>query len=147
MTMTQNPLSVLRLTLFSEAGGETADGIRAVASVIWNRSHGDPSRLSDVCLYPKQFSCWDNHTPRRGSGKSWNLCVQVASDMLAGRFDPTGSWNHYWNPSMCDPSWAHEAGDVSKPLLPHDEIGRHFFVVLGSWPGRNVPSVKAGRTT
>ena len=132
-----NDLSVLSTTLFAEACGEPEIGIRAVATVIYNRAKGNSEKFSDVCLRPKQFSCWNSGMPKPGTGKPWDFCLQVAEEMLSGSFISTGSWDHYYNPNKCDPVWAHIDGDKSKSLLPHDDIGNHRFLAVGKWPGKS----------
>lgn len=128
---------VLVLTLLWEAGGEGPDGIRAAASVIWNRAHGDPQKLTAVCLAEKQFSCWNNrshdaysvgmayamethhHIPNK---QALDVCVWVAKDMLAGTFRPTIRATHYFNPRLLKrpPSWARKLWFVKR-------IGKHRF--------------------
>ena len=49
-----------------EARGEGRTGLDMVMTVIWNRAGGKTENLADVCLKPKQFSCWndiDNKNP------------------------------------------------------------------------------------
>jgi spore germination cell wall hydrolase CwlJ-like protein len=128
---------VVSRTIFAEASGETEEGMVAVASVIWNRSQGDIGRFSEVCLKRDQFSCWNAKTPSAGTGEAWDFCTTLSQVMTAGRFVPTGTWDHYYNPEKCDPSWAYIDGDRSKPLLPYDEIGNHHFLTLGKWLGKS----------
>lgn len=63
-----NDEEALALTIFGEARGEPIEGKAAVASVVMNRAK-TPARFSDsikdVCLQPKQFSCWNVGDPNR----------------------------------------------------------------------------------
>jgi N-acetylmuramoyl-L-alanine amidase len=51
----------MALTIFFEAGGESADGKIAVANVIKNRVNHNkfPNTYAEVIFQPRQFSCYD----------------------------------------------------------------------------------------
>ncbi len=61
-------LQILILTIIGESRGEPIEGQVAVGSVIRNRLHSNPNKYknySDVCLEPKQFSCWNDNDPNK----------------------------------------------------------------------------------
>ena len=62
---------IIALTLMAEARGETSEGRRAVASVIWHRAHERNQTWEDVCLAPKQFSCWNDRGPTEELAEAW----------------------------------------------------------------------------
>ena len=121
----------IALTLFGEASGESTEGKRAVASVIWTRAlltraRGDTNRLVAVCLAPKQFSCWnDGRRPRvpgdYPSRAAWAECKAIADEMCAGTFKPTITATHYYSGKKA-PYWV-----ASMTLVR--EIGGHRFYV------------------
>jgi len=60
---------IVAKTLWGEARGEGPDGMKAVANVIFNRlarRHRGCETPAEVCLDPKQFSCWNTSDPNRG---------------------------------------------------------------------------------
>jgi hypothetical protein len=66
MTIDNRDLSdieILALTIYGEARGESIAGQVAVGCVIRNRTIKDNYR--DICLAPKQFSCWNLDDPNR----------------------------------------------------------------------------------
>lgn len=56
-------LNYLFCTLFGEARGEPIEGIIAVANVIKNRAYAAQKVYKEICLAPKQFSCWNVDDP------------------------------------------------------------------------------------
>ena len=115
-------------TLYMEARGEGERGLRAVATVIYNRAKGSAARMEKVCLKPKQFSCWNGETPKtvRIAPKSafdrraHALCLSIEKELLSGNFSPLGEWTHYYNPRLCSPTWAQG--------VPYVKIGNHNFL-------------------
>ena len=113
-------------TLYLEARGEGERGVRAVASVIYNRSISTGKDFESVCLKPFQFSCWNGSktrviTPKTDlDKKAYKLCLQVEKELLEGNFKPLGEWTHYFNARVCNPKWA--AG------IKQTKIGNHNFL-------------------
>ncbi|MBX3606943.1 MAG: cell wall hydrolase [Piscinibacter sp.] len=65
-----NARIVLAQTLWGEARGEQEIGMHAVACVIVNRvrkRHRGRASVTEVCLDPKQFSCWNLDDPSRAA--------------------------------------------------------------------------------
>ena len=95
-------------TLWLEARGEGKEGIKAVASVIANRSKKSGKTMAYECLKEKQFSCWNGRArvvPSKAKGKMWDYCKSVARDMVRGNFKPTIKATHYYNFHICNPKW------------------------------------------
>jgi len=95
-------------TLWYEARGEGFNGIDAVASVIVNRAKKSGKTMAYECLKPMQFSCWNGRkqvVPSKANGAVWEYCKKVAKKMANGTFKVTNNATHYYNPSLCNPSW------------------------------------------
>ncbi len=135
--MTQNDLDIFARTLYGEARGEyTTSGVGAfiaVGNVIMNRfkrkRYGDT--IADVCLKPRQFSCWNQGDPNRILIQDINLngvtlfkcCLKVAQMLMDKRWpDLTRNSDHYHAKSM-RPYWSRN----SKVRL---ELGNHIFYKL-----------------
>jgi spore germination cell wall hydrolase CwlJ-like protein len=106
-------LTTVSLTLWGEARSESYAGKYAVASTIWNRADGKPSRLAAVCLDRKQYSCWrkrkftqtlpDLRKPLDRT--AWRDCVTLATLMMDGEFLPSLDSKHYHEASI-RPYWS-----------------------------------------
>lgn len=138
-------VQVVAVTLFGEARSEGPEGRIAVANVIRNRvacqrtSFGLTPR--EVCLKPKQFSCWIvgggalNYGViqdtalllSRGErpGPVLRECLWIAQGLLDAAFvDSTHGSSHYLTRDLYatrPPTWA-----INRPLLAH--IGNHVFL-------------------
>lgn len=135
---------VLARTLWGEARGEGTQGMYAVGRVIINRLHeryrGRKS-VSEVCLDPAQFSCWNEDDPNRAKllrldahsdDADFRSALGLASeallpDPLTGRprqlADPTLGAKHYVAsslPASLRPGWLLDK-------TPCAVIGRHEF--------------------
>lgn len=131
-TIDQTSLNIMARTLWAEARTEGEGGMRAVASVIWNRGHGTVPGMISAIKKPLQFSCWNdmdwrNFTIKEKSGDLWNSAKSIATEMATGAFAPTHSYKFYYNPDKCSPSWAY---DKTGELRPHEDIGNHRFVQI-----------------
>ena len=119
--------NIVAKTLYAEARGEGDRGMRAVATVIYNRAQRDVLRFADICLAPKQFSCWTSGAgftvPSAAADvAAFAICLKIESEMNTGKFEPLGCWTHYYNPRLSSPSWAKGCdGKV---------IGNHKFLTL-----------------
>jgi hypothetical protein len=75
---------IVACTLYGEARSESTEGILAVACVIRNRVMDErnrwPKTYREVCLQPKQFSCWSKEG---GEGNHAKLAKLVA-DLKVG---------------------------------------------------------------
>lgn len=114
-------------TLYLEARGENPRGLRAVATVIYNRAKNTGKTFEAVCLQPFQFSCWNGSKTRkiapktRSDAKAYGLCLAIEKELLTGKFEPLGEWTHYYNPRLCSPKWARD-GQLKT------QIGNHIFL-------------------
>ena len=133
-TLQFSDMRVFALTLLGEARGlHTPVGMQEVACVVRNRvqAHkwwGDTERT--VCLYPWQFSCWNENDPNRAKLLTWaedaadylqalDIATQAMMDVPE---DLTGGATHYFNhltiPQAKWPKWyvgqptCHEDGAI-----------------------------------
>lgn len=58
-------VDVLARTLYGEARNQPFNGIVAVGYVIVTRSLERQKTITDICLAPLQFSCWNKNDPNR----------------------------------------------------------------------------------
>jgi len=136
--MTNYDIDICARTIYGEARGEyQAHGpaaLIAVGNVILNR-HKRPEKygktVADICLKPRQFSCWDQKDPNRlviqgdtiMTDPVFNICLIIARKIVEGLWpDLTRGSDHYHNTS-CLPYWA-RAGKVQLRL------GKHVFYKL-----------------
>lgn len=122
----QDHADIIKLakTIYHEARGESLEGKEAVASVIWNRGHGDKNKMVKIATNPKQFSCWRRKCPM-GDDLNWKQSVQLAVQMARGTFKPTTKADHYYAPAKVEPRWAKgRTGET---------IGGHKFLTIGKW--------------
>ena len=117
--------AVCALTLWAEARGEGETGVRAVASVIYQRAGGRPELIAAECRERRQFSCWNGLAGVRLSeaepqGRPWMKCVSVAMEMYSGEFRPILVASHYHATSIKPPHWTRGMKHVI-------DIGHHRF--------------------
>ena len=131
-------LEIFTKTLYGEARGESLAGIEAVANVILNRHkmamHHQCTwwgkTLSEICLKPQQFSCWNKTDPNfkllqqdLSDDKVYQICKRIALRALHGNLiDNTHGATHYHNIRI-NPYWA-------RGIVPSAHIGNHLFYVL-----------------
>lgn len=139
------PNEILTLTLYGEARGEAIEGQIAVANVIMNRFISNRSKyktIIDVCLEPKQFSCWNVGDPNRV--KLGLLVDQISEGYDVAKIDSQLAWiaagiisrsirdntkgsNHYMTTDLYlsdkKPSWANNPKSTKV-------IGNHTFFLL-----------------
>lgn len=72
-----SPVEILGLTIIGEGRGEPIHGQVGIGSVIRNRLRTGKS-YSDICLAPKQFSCWNENDPNRA------VLLELAEKLLLG---------------------------------------------------------------
>lgn len=126
------PDSVLGIVcLFQEAEGECYEGKVAVAEVILRRTrrkYMSDGTITGTVLRRLQFSGMNHDAPNRV--RSFKIdtdddtvkeCLKAWAQAEAGS-NLSGGAMHYYNPSLCDPSWAKGAEVVV-------EVGNHRFVI------------------
>lgn len=131
-------VDVLARTLWGEARGEGAEGMKAVANVILNRAVVAQKKgkfwwgndIIQICQKPYQFSCWNRSDPNFRKLQSvdekdlyFATALRVARRAVAGVLDDmTGGATHYHASSIV-PYWA-------KGKAPSFVIGAHKFYNL-----------------
>ena len=102
--------AIIAWTLFLEAESQGAWGITLAASTIYNRANGNPAKMQDECLRPKQYSCWNKRTPARyytrwpkRSHDVFAYCQFVAEQLQDGSFMPVTHATHYYAPARRHP--------------------------------------------
>jgi len=136
------PDEVLALTIWGEARGESVEGQIAVANVImnrWKNNLGKYKTVTDVCLEPRQFSCWNESDPNRT--RINKLMSQISRGVIPQELkqqlyiargilgfnlvDNTRGSRHYITAKLYDsenrPRWA------KTPITDPVRIGNHVF--------------------
>ena len=116
-------------TIYNEARGEGELGMRAVATVIYNRAARSPATsalgwnavLVKVVSAPHQFG---GYRPQLSAADlaslEYALALQIANELEGRRFEPLGTWTHFYNPALASPRWGNSMEDV-------EVIGNHKF--------------------
>ena len=117
---------IIALTLLAEARGEGAEGMEAVAMVIKQRMDNRQQTASQVCLEPKQFSCWNGKTSE-DLRHLWQSPAAPDAIKVVRRFGKLntaaiGHADHYCTVKI-KPYW-------SKGKIPVAVIGHHKFFKL-----------------
>jgi hypothetical protein len=128
-------LTVLAKTLWGEARGEGVKGMEAVAAVVLNRlrtGYRNRHAVDEVCLDPKQFSCWNSDDPNlpqlnridQAPDADYRSAMAIATNAMNGLLtDPTFGARHYVAttlPLRLRPRWLLDKSPVVV-------IGRHEF--------------------
>lgn len=136
LVVTDRDLDLAARTLWGECRGESLEGQQAVAWVIRTRASWEPvawwgRTVAEVCLKPRQFTCWNLDCPERSKlinletddQEYLSLRAIVRAVMDGDVADPTRGATHYHRVES-PASWAegHE---------PTVIIGRHAFYALG----------------
>lgn len=137
-----NLMNVVARTIYAEGKAESDEGRAAIASVIWNRSGGDPANFVKVISRREQFSCWNKYTggwtdstytpfPSTTNAANevvqnaavWSNCKDLASQMVNMTFTSTiGNKNLYLNKARA----SQKALNTWGKLCTY-KIGRHEF--------------------
>lgn len=134
-------IDILARTIYGEARGLFCkrDGglasLISVANVVINRLKANTwfgRTLSDVCLKPFQFSCWNRNDPNRSviekvtlDSPLFALCVDVATHVALGKWpDLTKGSDHYYA------NWLKPAPKWSLGHSPLVHISDHIFFRL-----------------
>ncbi len=136
--MTDHDLDVFARTLYGEARGEYRhtgpSGLIAVANVVVNRLKRKGKygmTLTEVCLKPRQFSCWNQGDPNRpliqqeGLEKDslFKFCQKVARKVSKGIWPDLTRGSDHYHAISCKPYWSR----ASKVKL---RLGSHIFYKL-----------------
>lgn len=136
--MTDHDKDIVARTLYGEARGEYAAtgpaAFIAIANVIANRvatplKYG--KTYGDVCLKPRQFSCWNEGDPNRiliqqedlDQDPLFKLAQRVARHVMEGKWPDLTRGSDHYHAVNCVPYWA----KASKVRL---RLGCHIFYKL-----------------
>ncbi len=132
---------ILARTIYGEARGEYnhptggLPSLIAVANVVVNRVKAQAwygKTITEACLYPRQFSCWDKqdknypllNSAHTLSDPLFSLCKEVAEKVVSQAWpDLTKGSTHYYATWIKPPSWALGAQATI-------QIGQHKFYRL-----------------
>lgn len=127
-------IDVMARTVYGEARNQSFMGQVAVAYVISNRAFQRNKSITEVCLQPLQFSCWNKNDPNRkiiefiGLDKTEFQIAYGISCLVVTRqlTNPVDGANHYHTIEApkgvkWPPSWA-------KNMIIIKEIGSHRFL-------------------
>jgi N-acetylmuramoyl-L-alanine amidase len=115
---------IVASTLILEAGGEYAEGaMEAVHEVVYNRSIKRGKSMSDICLQPWQFSCWNENTLEWNIAKAqkhprWDEAMKIVGTAQMTNY--TNGADHYYADYIQPPYWAADMTLTNK-------VGRHLF--------------------
>lgn len=137
-------------TIYLEGKGETSEGRRMIATVIWNRAGGDVNKLAEVCLKPSQFSIWNglskfqrkpagfimkvppSVTKNANNKAIWDECKGLVEELFSGKFNATENFNAYMNKDTADKSAVDTWGTT---MSGQKKIGNHTFGYLKDQDG------------
>lgn len=130
-----SPIDTLARTIWAEARGEGERGMSAVANVVMNRCAAPKwwgHDVRSVCLYPFQFSCWNDGDPNfpklrsvTSADKDFMTALRIAADAVQGKLpDITKGATSYKTKTL---PWPHSWGPERLPLIT---IGNHEFYDL-----------------
>ncbi len=138
--MSDRDVEIMAKTIYGEARGESEEGKEAVACVIMNRYKAHKwftgyrteygvkiPDISETCLKPKQFSCWNKKDPNRplldkidASNEVFADCLHLAARALAGELEDFTGGATFYHTKNIRPYW-------SLHKSPCYETGNHLF--------------------
>lgn len=146
--------NILTRTLYAETKGESLEGKKMVATVIYNRAGGKLENIVDVCFARKQFTAWNkfkNKSPTlyaitispevarsSVSKKAWDQCKEITDSIVNGTFKPLGNWNSYLNPVTAD---KRNVDGWGSKMSNQKTVGSHKFGYLKANDGFRKTSV------
>lgn len=139
MKFSERSIEIVAKTIYGEARGEYysqnggLSSLIAVANVIYNRFNQSGEKcVENVCVKPKQFSCWNSNDPNLAVIENvteidpvYRICQQTAVNVLSENWpDITKGATHYYSDSLKNsPYWA-------VGVDPTVKIGKHIFLKL-----------------
>ena len=118
-----NETEIVAATLIAEAGGEKdSRAMYGVAEVIYNRSISRKISPAQVCLQPKQFSCWngkqiETEIDKAKKHKKWANALKIAQNLGWTNYTKNAQFYHT---TKVNPSW-------NKKMLATITIENHKF--------------------
>lgn len=130
-----SPVDVLARTIWGEARGEGERGMHAVANVVMNRVSRPKwwgRDVAAVCLYPYQFSCWNDGDPNlpqlrsvTSADREFLIALRLAAEAVNGKLpDITKGATSYKTVRL---PWPHAWGPERLPLVT---VGHQAFYDL-----------------
>lgn len=118
---------IIMITLLAESSGEGKQGMLYVASVIKRRGDIYKIPYHEICLKPKQFSCWnDKNTDflwnKWKKDKNANIALNIAQNINSINTNDFQNIDHY-HTINCNPYWK----DKTKQKFI---VGNHIFYRL-----------------
>jgi len=104
--------TIAAATICAEAGGEPFAGQVMVGETIANRAINSGKSIRDVCLAPRQYSCWNNRGTMElrmqtmRTHPAWESCLRIAENICQPGYNPASPVTHFYAPKLCKPSWA-----------------------------------------
>lgn len=123
----QTDVEIIAKTIYGEARSEHERGMQAVATVIYNRSHGNVQEFAKTCLKPKQFSVWNNvNDIEIKEPKPYTIALKIARTMMDKVFTP---YPFKINPptNYCTVKLYNENPPYWAIGRPSEIIGNHIF--------------------
>lgn len=157
-----NVINAVARTIYAEAKGEGIKGMKAVASVIWNRAGGKNTNFIPVISRRLQFSCWNDYSGgwvdktysmkvpkealRPGKNKDiWDVCVRLATMMVNEKFTSSiGNRNSYMNKSTADKKNVDSWGKLLDLKINNHHFGYQKHYDGFKTPAQRIHVVKAG---
>jgi len=124
-----NDKEIVAQTILAEARGDGRAGMYAVAACIKVRAEKRKLTHAQVCLQPKQFSCWNVSDPNRKKMESFLGLPQAGyALMLAGNMDKVntkfiGGADHYMTVKL----WRTGRVKWARGYKPVAFVGCHAF--------------------
>lgn len=135
-----NDETLLARMIYGEARGEELEERIAVGYTAVNRANDgvkwNGTDIRSVVLKPKQYSCFNEDdvnrekllNPEKDDAKTWEECLDVAEGILNGKYeDPTQGATHYFNPKLCQPSWAKKMEKIGRIKTKLGESKHEFY--------------------
>ncbi|PZQ48900.1 MAG: hypothetical protein DI551_00790 [Micavibrio aeruginosavorus] len=130
-------IDILARTLYGEAEGQNVQDAIAIACVVMNRvSYPNwPDDVSEVCLQPWQFSCWNTNDSNRARitkakrpDKWFEVCYGIAARAVEGTLtDVTNGSTHYYATYVAKPKWAKKGNKTPVYRVKHKNGYSHLF--------------------
>lgn len=121
-------VDIVAATLFKEARGEGIKGMQAVNEVIANRAKTRKKTKAEICLQPKQFSCWNGITPskevinklQQSEPKMFALAKKIAQETVTNHTNGA----EYYHTTSVSPKWGRNLKEQGYKII---KIGNHLF--------------------
>lgn len=124
--------SLLAVTIWREARGESVEGMRAVAHVIRNRSKAWNQDWDKIISAKNQFTSMSHVEDSQltmwpdDDSPQFKAIFEIASRVFEGKdVDLTNGAQYYWNPATATSQWFRD--EIAAKMQKVAVIGRHEF--------------------